>query len=164
MKVVLGAGVFALVCAVGLAAQGGQMRAGQAKAAPAMDKAAIEKAIIANEQAIDAAFKKGDPVAFKALIADDAVSVDEGGATPIAEFVKMFKDIKVTEATMTGFKVQWVDANTAILTYTWTGKGTFMGQAMKSPTYASTVWNKRGDKWLAVFHQETLAAPAPPKK
>jgi hypothetical protein len=27
------------------------------------------------------------------------------------------------------------------------------------PTYISTTWTKKGGKWLAIFHQETEAAP-----
>ena len=30
-----------------------------------------------------------------------------------------------------------------------------------SPTWASTVWTNKGGKWMAVFHQETAAMPAP---
>jgi hypothetical protein len=55
-------------------------------------------------------------------------------------------------------KVSWVDANTAIVAYKWTGSGTFAGQPFPSTVYASTVWTKKGDKWIAVFHQETEAA------
>ena len=46
-------------------------------------------------------------------------------------------------------KVRWVDPNTAVVSYKWTGTGTFQGQTFPSPVYASTVWTKKGDKWLA---------------
>ena len=39
-----------------------------------------------------------------------------------------------------------------------------MDQPVKSPVYVSTVYTKRGDKWMAMYHQETTAAPQPPKK
>jgi hypothetical protein len=37
---------------------------------------------------------------------------------------------------------------------------------MPETVYASTVWTERNGKWVAVFHQETGAAPpqAPAKK
>jgi hypothetical protein len=38
-----------------------------------------------------------------------------------------------------------------------------MGQPAASPTLASTVWVKEGNKWLAAFHQETPVM-APPQK
>jgi hypothetical protein len=59
-------------------------------------------------------------------------------------------------------KVIWSDANNAVLTYKWVGKGTFQGQPIPSPVWASTVWTKRSGKWAAVFHQETVPMPAPP--
>ena len=60
-------------------------------------------------------------------------------------------------------KVLWVDDKTAVVTYTWMGAGTYMNQPIPGTMYASTVWTERDGKWLAVFHQETAAAP-PPKK
>ena len=71
---------------------------------------------------------------------------------------------KVTDMKLDSPRVVWADANTAVLMYTWTGKGTYMGKPVPSPVYASTVYTKRADKWVAVFHQETTAAPPPPKK
>jgi hypothetical protein len=37
-----------------------------------------------------------------------------------------------------------------------------MDQPIKSPVLASTVYTKRGDKWVAVFHQETPKGSMPP--
>lgn len=130
------------------------------------DKAAIEKALAANEQKINDAIMKGDAAAFKAMVATEAWSADPNGFMTATDFAAMIKPgiAKITEQKFTGFKVLWVDANTAVLTYTWTGKGTFMDQAVQSPSYCSTVYTKRGEKWVAMYHQETTAAPAPPKK
>jgi hypothetical protein len=161
----------AWMACVGVAAAQTPAPKGPAKAAPApaMDKAAIEKALIANEMKVNDAVVKGDLAAFKAVVADDAWSIDEGmGMSPVSEFEKMLKPgvAKVTGIKLDEFKVVWVDADTAILTYTWTGKGTMMDQPVKSPTFAASVYAKRGGKWVAVFHQETpkAAAPAPAKK
>ncbi len=44
-----------------------------------------------------------------------------------------------------------------------TGKGTWQGQTVPSPTYASTTWVKQRDgKWLAKFHQESIAMSPKP--
>ena len=143
----------------------------KAAPAPANAKAAIEKVLIANEQKANDAVAAGDLAAFKTVIADDAMMIDEGmGLSPVTEFEKVLKPglLKVTGMKLDGLKVQWVDANTAIVTYTWTGRGTFDGQPVKSPTFASTVWANRGGKWMAIFHQETpkvaMPAPSPAKK
>jgi len=136
---------------------------GTAQAPP--DRAAIEKALMDNENKINDAFAKRDVATLKTFIADDGVGVDMTGVAPVSEMYKQLPtmDMKITESSLSNFKYLWVDPNTVVLTYTWTGKGTYMGQPVPSPVYGSTVWNKRGNKWLAVFHQET-AAMAPPKK
>ena len=132
--------------------------------APA-DHAAIEKTIVANEQKVMDAFDKKDIATLKTLIADDGVGVDMGGVNPVAEMYKQLStmDMKLTEQHMSDMRYIWVNATTVVLTYTWTGKGTMMGQPVPSPAYASTVYTKRGANWLAVFHQETTAMPAPKK-
>jgi hypothetical protein len=128
--------------------------------------AQAEKTIIANERAISASFAKGNLAGFKEHVATDGFAIDPVmGPMTVAEFVKgwdaMVKDMKIASWDITDSKVQWVDANTAVHFYKWTGKGTFQGQPMPSPTWASTVWTKKNGKWAAVFHQETLVAPSP---
>jgi hypothetical protein len=63
----------------------------------------------------------------------------------------------------TNTQVYWAADNVATLTYRWTGKATMGGQAVPSPTWASTTWVNSSGKCQAVFHQETLAS-APAKK
>ena len=133
-----------------------------AQMAPA-DRAAVEKAIAANEQKVSDAFAKNDTAAIKAVIADDAVGIDMMGTSTIGEMIKQLPNMKITEQHLADFKYVWVNPTTVVVTYTWTGKGTMMGQPVPSPTYASTVYTKRGANWMAVFHQETAAAPAPQK-
>jgi hypothetical protein len=130
--------------------------------------AQAEKTIIANERAISAAFAKGNLAGFKEHVAMDGFAIDPMmGPMSVAEFVKgfdaMVKEMKIESWDITDSKVQWVDANTAVHVYKWTGKGTYQGQPLPSPTWSSTVWTKKNGKWSAVFHQETLVAPAPPK-
>lgn len=124
----------------------------------AQDKAALEKTLIANEHKINEAVAKGDKATFSSLVAADAVSVDKGGFMPIAEFLKVFDQIKVKNWTIDNPKVQWIDANNAIVSYTWTGTGTFMNQPVDSPTLSSTLWTKKGTKWTATFHSEIAPA------
>jgi len=129
--------------------------------AAAQDKAATEKALIANETKVNEAVAKGDKAAFSALVASDSMMADGTGIMTTANFLPVFDSIKVTAWKITDAKVEWVDATTAIVIYTWTGAGTFQGQKLPPKTYASTVWTKKGDKWIAVYHQESAAAPAP---
>ena len=125
---------------------------------------ALDKALIANENKINDAVAKGDKAGFTALVAPDAWSLDGNGPMKVSEFAAMLDQMKVKTWKITDEKVMWVDSNTAVVTYKWTGSGTFQGQAFPGVTYASTVWTKKGDKWLAVFHQESEAAKPAPKK
>ena len=135
-----------------------------AQMAPA-DRAAVEKTVAANEQKVADAFAKKDIATLKTIIADDAFGADMMGINSIGEMYKQLPtmDMKVTDQKMSDFKYVWVNPTTVVLAYTWTGKGTMGGQPVPSPAYASTVYTKRGDKWVAVFHQETAAMPAPKK-
>ena len=135
----------------------------EAQAPP--DRAAIEKTLMNNEIKILEAFGKRDAAFLKNLIADDAVGVDMMGVSPTADLIKELPalDLKISEQKLTDFNFLWIDPNTVVVTYTWTGKGTFMGQPLPSPLYSSSVWHKGGNGWRSVFHQETQAAP-PPKK
>jgi hypothetical protein len=147
-------GVIALSAAVAspLAAQGSK--------SASSDKNASEKAMIANEQKINDAVAKGDLNAFKSLVHKDALQVDGNGLMSVSEFEKNFKQVKIDPGwKITETKVIWIASNTAVLAYKWTGKGTFMGQPVPPVVFASTVWHKDGDKWFAMFHQESAAAP-----
>jgi hypothetical protein len=56
----------------------------------------------------------------------------------------------------------WIDDKSAIVVYTWKGKGTWMNQPVPETAYVSTVWTERNGKWVAVYHHEAAAAPAAP--
>jgi hypothetical protein len=135
----------------------------------AAQDAQAEKTLIANERAVNQAVAKGDLATFKQHVAAEGWSMDGmSGRMSVADFVKLFpqmtKDMKIESWDISDFKTVWVDANCAVLTYKWTGKGMYQGQPIPSPTWSSTVWTKRNGKWTAVFHQESAGAPAPAGK
>jgi hypothetical protein len=165
MKMPVATVLMVSACAVGVFAQTSMQKTPAPPAQEmAMDKAAIEKALIANETKINVAVEKHDAAGFNAIVASDGWTVDPMGPSPASDFAKMLPKIQVEPGwKITDTKVLWIDDNTAVLTYKWTGKGTMDGQPFPSPTWASTVYTKRGAKWTAVFHQETESAP-PPKK
>jgi len=133
--------------------------------AAAPDRSPLDKALIANEIKINEAVAKGDKAAFTALVSADALSIDGTGLMKVADFATMLDQLKISTWKLSDEKVAWVDQNTAIVTSTWTGSGTFQGQPVPAQTYCSTVWTKKGAKWVAVFHQESeVAKPAAAKK
>ena len=146
----------------------GAMIAGGTTHASAQD-AQAEKTIVAQERAVSDAFAKGNLAGFKEHVAAEGWSIDPVmGPTSVADFVKGFeamaKEMKIASWDITDSRFQWLDANTAVHIYKWTGKGTYQGQPLPSPTWSSTVWSKKNGKWTALFHQETLMATPPPPK
>jgi hypothetical protein len=127
-------------------------------------KAAIEKTLIANEHKINDAVMKHDAASFTALVAADAVSADMGGFMKVSDFVKSMDQAKIQTYQILNPQVMWVDDKSAVVAYTWKGKGTWMNEPVPETTYVSTVWTERNGKWVAVFHHETGAPPAPPAK
>src|SRR6185295_7040911 len=113
--------------------------------AQAPNHAATEKAILANEMAVTTAFAKGDAATIQKHLLPDGVGVDPMGGTPVSEMVTMLGQMKMEPGwKIDSSKFLWVDDNTAVHMYKWTGKGTVMGQAMPSPTWSSTLWVLRG--------------------
>ena len=151
-----------LACTVGVLALVAGAAFAQTPPAPAAsgatDKAAVEKTLIALENRLNDAIARGDKATFQLLVAPDSVSADKVGFLPTSQFLQVFDRLKVTEWKIVTPQVLWIDGTSAIVTYSWTGAGTFMDQPLDSPVLASTVWTKRGTRWLAVYHQETAKA------
>jgi hypothetical protein len=170
-------GVAVLVLAIAAAMVGPGQAAGrghdgvQAKPAPkttapaASGNAQAEKTLVANERAVIEAVAKADAAGFKQHVAAESWSIDPmAGRMSTAMFLEQFdqmaKDMKMTSWDITDVQTLWVNPNVAVLTYKWTGQGTYQGQPIPSPTWASTVWARRNGKWVALFHQESAAPPA----
>ena len=131
-------------------------------AASTSGQSALDAALIANEHKVADALMKKDKATVTSLISTDGWSADGNGFMKNADFFAALDQLVIKNYRISEEKVVWVDANTAIVGYKWTGAGTFAGQPFPSSVYASTVWTKKGDKWVAVFHQETeVAKPAP---
>ena len=151
-------GILAITSGMAAAQDVNELVPAPAYQAAAPEHSALDKALIANENKINEAVAKGNKAAFMALVAADATSIDGTGLMKASEFAEMLTQVKVTAWKLSDEKVSWVDQNTAIVTYKWTGSGTFQGQPLPAETYCSTVWVKKGAKWVAVFHQESEVA------
>ena len=122
---------------------------------------ALDKAIIANERKLMDYVAKKDKAGFTSMVTADAVGLGAiMGAMKTSDFAAKLDQVSITTWKISDEKVQWVDANNAVITYMWSGTGTFQGQQFPSAAWASTVWTKKGDRWLAT---EVIKAP-PAKK
>ncbi|HXW04758.1 MAG TPA: nuclear transport factor 2 family protein [Vicinamibacterales bacterium] len=153
----------AIMTAVAVLALAG---AGRAEAQDAQ----AEKTILAAERAVHEALMKHDLATFKKHVPAESWAVDPMmGRVQTSEFLKVFdtfaKDLTITTWDLTDSKVIWIDPNTAVHTYKWTGSGTFQGKPIPGTVWSSTVWTKRKGQWTAMFHQEspTEGTPAPKK-
>lgn len=117
-----------------------------------------EKTLIALEHRMNDALAKGDKATFQTLVAPDAVTADKTGFIPVSKFVEALGQIKITKWKIDNVRVLPVDATSAVVISVWTGEGSFAGRPFDSPVLTSTVWTKKGTRWMAVFHQVTAMA------
>ena len=114
-----------------------------------------DKALIAYEQALHTAVAKADQAAFQSLVRADGVWTTGHGFIPLNLLVNGLDGFKLTRWDIVNPHVTWIDDNSAVVLYVWTGAGTFNEQPLPATMLASTVWARRDGKWLAVHHQRT---------
>jgi hypothetical protein len=99
---------------------------------------------------------------FASLLAEDQLFVSNDGVHSKAETVEIVSGMTLADLSLGEFRVSMLDQNTAIITYRASGKFSFKGSEMRPfDDRHTTVWVKRGQSWLAVFHQETPAGSQP---
>jgi hypothetical protein len=127
--------------------------------------AAVEAAIKKMENELWTAWKNKDTKPFEARLADDSRTVDAMmGFTDKSAMIKSLADqpCDVRSFSFADDKMTWIDKDAVVYTYTATVDATCGGQKVPDKVYASSVWAKRGAKWVGIFHQETPSIPIPP--
>jgi hypothetical protein len=116
--------------------------------------------LIAREQEVWEQIKKKNAQGFATYLAEDQIYVTKDGVHSKAETVKGIAEAGPPVVTFSDWKVMMIDKDAAIVTYT-TKVGAVVACGPEPVTQReSTVWVKRGGKWLALFHQDTPAASA----
>ena len=125
---------------------------------PAMSKAQIRGRVIAAEKKLWEAWKNKDPKPFKALLAADSVMISDSGVSGKNESLKDVASTtcEVKSYELSDFKVAFLSAGTALLTYKATSDGSCGGVAIPT-VWSSSLYVNRGGRWLAAAHQETPA-------
>jgi hypothetical protein len=108
--------------------------------------ATVEKALEGNEKAGWQAWKDHDAKPVEGFTPDNAISVADGGIFKGKEQVLK----SITDA-------RWLDKNTVVMTYVATQDATCEGKKQAGKVFATSIWQKKGGKWLSPFHQETEA-------
>jgi hypothetical protein len=121
----------------------------------ATPKDTAEKTLIANERSLHDAVAKGDKTSFRSLVLPEGLWTTRQGFVPMQLLADGLEGFKLTKWEIVNSRVTWLGEDSAIVTYVWTGSGTFGDQPLAPTTLAATVWARRDGKWLAVHHQQT---------
>jgi hypothetical protein len=105
------------------------------------------------------AWKKRDGKFFSQFLSDDHVEV---GATGVANKEAVVATVAspvcvVNSYAVDRFKLTVFDANTALLTYHAAQDTTCAGKAVPSPVWASSLYIRRGGRWLNALYQHSPA-------
>jgi hypothetical protein len=134
------------------------------KSAKSMKSAGSDQALIDKEKSMWEAWKNKDMKPFHSDVADDSVNLDSSTGAWVGKeaMIKGMTDhpCDVKSYSLSDEKVTPIGKDAAILTYTANQDATCNGQKIPDKVYASSVWAKRGGKWVGISHQETPAMPA----
>lgn len=123
---------------------------------------AVEAEIVALEKRAFEAWKNKDKKFFEEHMAEEGQYLDLNGVGSKAQYVQIVTGplCKVSNYALDNTKVTMLGRDAALLTYRYTHDAVCGGTPEASPLWASTVYVKRGGKWLIAFHQEIPAAQA----
>ncbi|HZH33068.1 MAG TPA: nuclear transport factor 2 family protein [Pyrinomonadaceae bacterium] len=115
---------------------------------------------VAREKSLWDALKRKDWDTFAAGLAEDQIEVRPTGVYDKAGTLAAVKTFDFTNFASSDFKATKFDDDATLVTYTVKGPGAD-GKPMVER--ASSIWVKRGGKWLAVFHHGTPVMQMPAK-
>jgi hypothetical protein len=119
---------------------------------------ATEQKVQNLEQSMWEAWKNHDGKPFEQYLSDDSINIaggtmDKGKAAAVKGVTS--GSCQVNNFALSDYNYTWVDDNTVIVTYKATQDATCNGKKVPDSVIASSIWTKKGDKWLSPFHQET---------
>jgi uncharacterized protein (TIGR02246 family) len=122
----------------------------------------VEAQIVALEKSAFEAWKNKDRKFFEEHMSEDGQYLDLNGVGGKAQYVKAIidNDCTVSRYSLDNTKVTMLNKDVALLTYRYAHDVVCGGNPEASPLWASTIYVKRGGKWLIAFHQEIPAAQA----
>jgi hypothetical protein len=122
-----------------------------------VNKDPLKETLISLEKQSWEAWKKRDGKFFETFLSDDHVEVGFGGRTNKATVVAgVASPVCVVKSyAVDKFELTRLDANTALLTYHAEQDTTCGGNAVPSPVWASSLYVKRGKRWLNALYQQT---------
>ena len=141
----------------------GQQKPGVAQVtattSPASTKNPLEETLIDLEKRSWVAWQSRDGKFFDGFLSNDHIEVGLGGLASKAEVVKMVGSpiCTVKSYSVDKFKCTQIDTNVAVLNYYAAQDTVCNGQPVPSPVWVSSVFAKRGDRWVNVLYQHSEA-------
>ena len=120
----------------------------------------VEQKLTSAEKQLWEAWKNHEMGPFKENFTDDMVDVDQGGMMQGKDKLidTMTKNpCEVKSYSLSDMKVNWIEKDTALLTYKADADATCGGQKAQAK-YHSSLWIKKNGKWLIAVHQASLAS------
>ncbi len=130
-----------------------------AQPAPAADGALQDQLVTLEKQSWEA-WKNHDGRFFSGFLSDDHIEMGFGGRTDKATVVAGVASpvCNVKSYTVGDFKLAVLDTDTALLTYHAAQDTTCGGKPVPSPVWVSSLYMRRGGRWLNVLYQQTQTA------
>jgi hypothetical protein len=121
------------------------------------DDSAVKENLITLEKQSWEAWKNRNAEFFKDFLSDDHVEVGFYGVANKTDVVATVATpaCVVRSYSLDPIKVTLLDANTALLTYHAAQDTSCHDKPVPSPVWVSSLYLKRGDRWLNVFYQQT---------
>ena len=127
--------------------------------AETVDEAALKEQLVKLEKQSWEAWKNRDGKFFQEFLSDNHVEVGFGGVANKQEVVDFVASpiCTVKSYRLDQFVLKMLDPNTALLTYR-EAQDTVCHKPVPSPCWVSSLYMKRGDRWLNVLYQQTQIA------
>ncbi|MDT5158354.1 MAG: hypothetical protein QOH51_2711 [Acidobacteriota bacterium] len=121
------------------------------------DQPALKESLIKLEKQSWEAWQKRDGKFYQDFLSDDHLEVGGGGTGNKAEIVAFVGSpvCIVKSYSVDNFNLTMFDAHTALLTYHAEQDTTCGGKPVPSPAWVSSLYVKRGKRWLNAFYQQT---------
>ncbi|TDO49992.1 uncharacterized protein DUF4440 [Kribbella sp. VKM Ac-2527] len=117
----------------------------------------ITETLLELEERMWQANREGDAAFWAQYLRDDAFGVSKYGTLDKAQAVSLAaaNENPYLKTELSEQRVIQLDDDNAIVTYRVDVTALVQGNEMQLPAYASTVWNRSGGEWRAVFFQHT---------
>ena len=103
--------------------------------------------------------KTGDLEDFRKLMAEDGVFVDAQARSTREQVMAAVGGFRLTDFSMTQVKFLRVGAETGLISYEFNDHGVTHGRPFTTHSYVSSLWTRRGGRWVCLFSQSSTVEP-----